>query len=171
MSICVLNALDIIKPYAEVGTALGTLFLAFVTFMSLSENRMMLKEYNALAERYRKYEMKKQAYFELLDIILEANRFFGYVRDGEIIDDKFEKEMNKFYVIQYKMKLSDCPKVIYDSIEKLIKNPEILKNEKQTKSIITEEIIPAMKNDLEISPARSPSQEEAKKKGWWQFWK
>lgn len=171
MDSSILTIVETIKPYAEVGTAIGTLFLALVTFMSLIENRIMLKRYNRLAERYRKYEMKKQIYLELLDIILEANKFFGYARVGGIIDDKFEKEMNKFYVVQYKMELSDCPRVIYDAIEKLIKSPKILQDDKQTKTIITDEIIPAMKKDLEITSVLSPSLDEIRAKSWWQFWR
>jgi len=86
----ILTILEIIKSNAEFFTAIGTLALALVTFVYLYENRRSFKEYIRQAERDRKYEIKKkQAYFELLEIILEANRFFGYVRDGEILDDKF----------------------------------------------------------------------------------
>lgn len=130
----------------------------------------------AIEEKKRQYELKKQTYIELLDILIEFQKLWDEIRElntlknGNSVEQsegvnaafrRFNKtQLYRLKLIEYKFRLCGGSEEINKIISDNVGAPENYINPEKADYIFMNELIPAMEKDLiknELS--------------WWQFWR
>jgi len=119
---------------------------------------------SAMEKKNRKYELKKLAYLDLLNVLIEAEKelenFKKFLLSGGSKED-YDKNID--YIIssiEFKFLLSGGSQEVYDVVDKKILITHVFEDHDKVSKIIREELIPVMKKDLNIVET-----------GGWQFWR
>jgi hypothetical protein len=100
--------------------------------------------------RRRQYELKRQIYLEVLETLTEAIKFW-FDNENKLIElNKFNNIAYKFQLTIYKLVLCGCSKEVYEIIDKNLTHPDTFKDAKRAHNIIFEELIPALRKDLNV---------------------
>ncbi len=124
--------------------------LVVIIGVFLTYNRNILIE-----EKRRKYDLKKQTYFDLLSILLESTRYWDKFqktpmesRDFQMLAAKLDEDIAyRVQLVMYKLNLCGIPPETENIINRLME-PNTLKKPRLLHSIVLDELLPAISKDL-----------------------